>query len=113
MTPLPPARLSFEGARVGGDAACRGAAWAGESVTPRRLPVYLRGVALGLCASYCWKNRMSALRLSTKRTACVSARPSRGWAGGVVTPPLHTPLRGRAWNEPEQAATRLATAPHA
>ena len=79
--PHPPARPSLERAGAGGDAACRGAACAGESVAPRRLPVYLRGVALGLRASYCWKNRMSALRLSTKRTACVSARPSRGWEG--------------------------------
>ena len=27
--------------------------------------------------------------------------------------PLHIPLRGRAWNEPEQAATQRAAAPHA
>ena len=35
-----------------------------------------------------------------------------GGEGGVVTP-LHIPLRGQAWNEPEQAAARLAAAPHA
>ena len=79
--PHPPTRPSLERAGAGGDAACRGAACAGESVTPRRLPVYLRGVALGLRASYCWINRMSALCLSTKRTACVRGRPSKGVGG--------------------------------